>query len=241
MKKNILILAASLLSSQAFAIQEIPDTNINEAAISSIENGETVIRYNPEYCETLGEQVCHFFISHEYGHIALQHPLGGEYTEEEENAADCWVTQNAPIDLSKAAYAYFTTKDPLDGDIDSAAHRAKNISECPRKKPITKQFFEKNKIANHKKAERQSIQERALFDHSQADAIFFTIESGRYGYLFTRYSSYSAVEYIYNDWSVGYIKEYYNGSGLMEYQGGLYYKIFGGNWIYYNRISSWFF
>lgn len=239
MKKNIFILAASLLSSQAFAIQEVPDSTINEVAKTTMENGEAVIRYNPEYCEELGDQVCHFFLSHEYGHIALDHTLGGDYTEDEENAADCWVTQNAPKELSKAAYFYFTTKDTLDGDTDSAAQRAKNISECPKEKPIAKELFKTNKIVNRKKSERQSIQERTFFDHSQADAIFFTIESGRYGYLFPRYSAYFAEEYIFSDGSVMYVKEYYNGSALTDYNGGLWYKLFGGDWVYVNQISDW--
>ena len=38
MKKNIFIFTVSLLSNQAFAVQEIPDANINNIAITTIEN-----------------------------------------------------------------------------------------------------------------------------------------------------------------------------------------------------------
>ena len=172
MKKNMFILAATLLSSQAFAIQEVPDSNINEIARTTMKNGESVIRYNPEYCEELGDQVCHFFLSHEYGHIALGHTLSGAFTVEEENAADCWVTQNAPKDLSKAAYAYFNNEDNIDGDHDSSAQRAENLSQCPKAKPISEELSENNNSDTQQQAESLSVQPRAFFTHFRADRNF---------------------------------------------------------------------
>ncbi len=211
----------------AFAIQEIPDTSINETAIASVENGETVIRYNPEYCETLGEQVCHFFISHEYGHIALNHPLGAEYTEEEENVADCWVTQNAPIDLSKAAYAYFTNAENTDGDIDSSAQRAENISNCSEKTSTSEKQHSTENLTNQK-------QTRSRFNHYSADLDIIWLEIN-YPHLFPE-SSFGyryGEEGFYKGNSI-YLKSYQNGSALVEYKGSLYYKApaFGIGWTY---------
>jgi len=225
MKKNIFIRAATLLSSRVFAIQEVPDTSINETAIASVENGETIIRYNPEYCETLGEQVCQFFISHEYGHIALNHPLGGVYTEEEENTADCWVTQNAPIDLSKAAYTYFTNEENVDEDIDSSAQRAENISNCSEDASVSEKQQSGVNSTNQK-------QTRSRFNHYGADVHFVRLERD-YPHLFPessfgyRYGN----EGFYRGNSI-YLKSYRNGSALVEYKGFIYYKApaFGVGW-----------
>ncbi len=227
MKKNIFILAATLVSSQAFAIQEVPDSSINEIARTTMENGETVIRYNPEYCEELGDQVCHFFLSHEYGHIALEHTLGGDFTVEEENAADCWVTQNAPIDLSKAAYAYFKNEDNIEGDHDSSAQRAENLSNCPEEASISEKQHSSDNSNNQK-------QIRSRFNHYRADEVFATLERS-YPQYFPE-SSFGiryGVEAFYRGNSI-YLKKYRNGSALVEYKGSLYFKIpvLGIDWTY---------
>ena len=224
MKKNILIITASLLSTQAFAIQEIPDTTINNFAVASVENETTVIRYNPESCDALGDSMCKFFLSREYGHIALEHPLGSNYTEEEENEADCWVTQNAPENLTQSAYEYFSNNSH-----NEAIQRAERLSECP-KAPV----FEKPSISE---ISGKRIQAKSNFNHYKADRVFRDIEN-KYSFYFP-YSGTYGWEYITSYGAITYDKKYYNGSALSEERGGLYYKLFGGNWNYWGPISHW--
>lgn len=230
MKNNIYLLVASLASAQAFAIQEIPDSSINDAAIASIENGETVIRYNPENCGALGDQICKFYLSHEYGHIALGHQIGEAYTIEEEYAADCWVTQNAPEHLAKAAYVYFMNEGEMNGwAYGSGTQRAENISECPEAAVSEKPDSSANSD-NQKKG-------KSHFNHFWADAVFADIE-GQYPSIFP-YSGTYAWEYLTSNGGITYDKKYYNGSALSEENGHLFYKLFGGVWYLWGPISQW--
>lgn len=215
MKKIILIIAASLFSIQAFSVQKILDTNLSEFAVASIENNEAVIRYNPEYCEMQTSQLCEFFISHEHGHIALGHSLGGEYTVVEEYAADCWVIQNTPEDISKSAYVYFSNK----GYMDSDAERAKNILNCPKEEI----FFSEKQLSTDQLSKRK--QTRSRYNHFEADSMF-----RYYELIYPQYFPISFFEgnYAYEHVSNGliqYTKTYSNGSELAEYNGFLYYRI----------------
>lgn len=232
MKKNIFILTVSLLSNQAFAVQEIPDANINDIAITTIENNETIIRYNPEYCESMGEQVCDFFLSHEYGHISLGHPIGGEYTLEEEYAADCWVTQHAPEDLSKATYAYLVNGGNMGSwDYSSTTERAENISQCPNMSVF------KNTEINSKSANQKQTKSR--FNHYRADAVYADIER-IYPQFFPRSSNKYGREGLIDGY-VAYLKAYRTGSALMEYRGVLFYTVpsLGIDWTAWGPISNW--
>lgn len=228
MKKKIIILAASLLSAQAFAAQEIPDTSINEFAIASMENNEAVIRYNPEYCETQNSEVCEFFISHEHAHIALKHTLGGEYTTEEKYAADCWVTQNAPEELSKSAYTYFTNKTD-----EGSSERANNITNCSNNKTSSpKEQLSSDELSNEK-------QSKSRFNHYRADAVFANLER-RFPWAFPRsfWGSKYGNEYRSNEGYIGYAKHYRNGSALIEYRGYLYFRVGNNPYIQWGLIRK---
>lgn len=229
MKTHYILLAASLLSSNAFAVHEIADTRITQDLASTVlENGEPTIRFNPEYCQALGDKVCHFFLSHEYGHIALGHPLGVSYTASEAYAADCWVAQNAPEDLAKAAYSYFSNAGKMGSwSFGSAQQRAENLATCPTTSSTDKPIGD---------YPPNQIQAKSSFNHYWADIVFADIEKDYASYF--PYSFTFAWEYNFSG-TISYQKKYYNGSALAEEKGGLYYKILGGNWKYWGPITSW--
>lgn len=232
--KHLVILATALFAGQALATQEIPDAGINDIATSATVNGEAVIRYHPELCNTLGDQVCKFFISRQYGHIALKHNLGGNYTFEEEKAADCWVVQNAPLELSKAAYTHFNNGGYMGHwPYGSGPQRALSLLECPAD-PVTQQSLAKD----NSDEPASQIKPKGHFDHYLADLVFADVQK-RYPSYFPKSSTY-AWEYNSNGHII-YMISFYNGSALAETgRKGFWYKIQGGDWKYWGPIASWF-
>lgn len=234
--KHLVILAASLFAGQALAIQEVPDASINDIATSAMVNGEAAIRFHPELCNAVGDQVCKFFISRQYGHVALKHNVGGNHTFEEEKAADCWVVQNAPADLAKAAYLHFLNEGNMGNwAYGSGQQRAQSLTECATAKTVeAKPSVE---ITVDQAAATNQLQPKSSFNHYWADRVFADAER-KYPSLFP-YSGLYGVEYRDTNGFINYDKNYHNGSGLSEFRGGLFYKLFGSAWYYWGPIVLW--
>lgn len=96
-----------MASAQMLQVPEIPDSTINDIAITTYVNGQIVIVWNPVRCNQLGLLVCRFFRAHEYGHVALGHLITGTFPQHAEFQADCYAAANAPLPEVRAAYTYF--------------------------------------------------------------------------------------------------------------------------------------
>lgn len=129
--KMFCVLAMVWATLSAWAVEEIPDTSVNDIAITTMRNGQIVIIYNPTYCMQLGNLVCNFFRAHEYGHVNLGHPILGTHPQQAEFEADCWAAKNAPLSEVQAAFQHFMAS----GDMGNWSHgtgiqRAKRIAAC---------------------------------------------------------------------------------------------------------------
>jgi len=130
MKKRFIILAV-LFSYNALSVQEIPDTSINEIAISAVVKGQKVVLYNPHRCDNLGLLLCNFFRAHEKGHIYLAHGMKSFHPEHEAFDADCWAARKAPLQEVKAAYNYFMrVADKEKWSHASGKQRAQRLAQC---------------------------------------------------------------------------------------------------------------
>jgi hypothetical protein len=124
----ILLLAIPL---ETFAVQEIPNPNISDIAITTILNGQVVIFYNPNYCQQLGLLICNFFRAHEYGHVNLGHTVLGTYPQQAEFEADCWAARNSPLNQVQAAYLHFMNNGFMgDWSHGTGVQRAQRIAIC---------------------------------------------------------------------------------------------------------------
>jgi len=70
-------------------VASIIDYSINDIAIARIENGQAVIRYNPNVLAQMSESTRKFFYLHECAHHALQHTIQNQSLQNEREA-DCW-------------------------------------------------------------------------------------------------------------------------------------------------------
>ncbi len=116
-------------------IWELPDPTLTDIAINRVDpNWGTVVVYNPDYCEKLGE-ACGFFRLHAFAHERLNHVLQPEpeyYTVRQENRADCYAAQNGRANETAAAVEFLLDESrhegiPISGDPET---RAENIKKC---------------------------------------------------------------------------------------------------------------
>jgi hypothetical protein len=120
-----------LVASNTLAVPEIRDDNLNDIAFTTVLNGEAVILYNQNYCNSLGQLVCRFFRAHEYGHVNLGHLIQGTYPAQAEYEADCWAAQNAPLLEIKAAYHHFMNQGFMgDWSHGTGIQRANRLAQC---------------------------------------------------------------------------------------------------------------
>ena len=89
---------------------EIPDPDLKEIAmIRADPNWGTVVIYNPNTCNEIGE-ACMFFRRHAYAHEHLKHGLLGEpddYPPSNEASADCWAARYGKPEEIQSVYALF--------------------------------------------------------------------------------------------------------------------------------------
>ena len=106
----ILIAAVSLPAATVSAqVPEIPVRGMRGVASVQIErNGQQTIRYNPRTCAEFGPDLCAFFRTHEYGHVALNHLRNGTPTRQAEYEADQWAARNASPAAVAAAVKFFS-------------------------------------------------------------------------------------------------------------------------------------
>lgn len=119
------------LALTANAVPEIPDTRINDIAITTLLNGQVVIVFNPIACQQIGPLVCNFFRAHEYGHVTLGHVVRPRHPRQAEFEADCWAAQNAPLPEVQAAYTHFLSNGFMGGwTHGTGLERAQRLVAC---------------------------------------------------------------------------------------------------------------
>lgn len=134
---NLLIVSSFFSSAHAY-FQELTDVMLKEIAMVRADpNWSTVVIFNPELCEQVGE-ACGFIKMHEFAHVKLNHGLLAKksmYTRLTRNEADCWAAGQSKPEEVKAVVDLFTDENRdkslrLYGDLKE---RATNIKACAKK------------------------------------------------------------------------------------------------------------
>ena len=132
-------------SPQSPPVREIALDTLRDVAVAVYDPKGSIIYYNPDYLQSLGPQLSAFFMTHEYGHLALHHTRGHALAgkrkafnaklQEQELAADCYAAaklgrDNAPA--IEAAVHFFTRMGPFRYDVahPSGSQRAAKILSC---------------------------------------------------------------------------------------------------------------
>lgn len=114
-------------------VPQIADPKLTDIAMVKADPDHgAVIIYNPFICQHIGI-ACHFFITHEYGHIEFSHQtMEGNYPPDRELQADCWAAANANPYATFAAYQLFMSgRSSLNWEAyGSPADRAEHVREC---------------------------------------------------------------------------------------------------------------
>ncbi|HSE68783.1 MAG TPA: hypothetical protein VLB12_17450 [Gemmatimonadales bacterium] len=126
-------------------VREIALDTLHDVAVAIYDPKGSLIYYNPAYLQRLGPQLSAFFMTHEYGHLALRHTrshaLAGKRKsfnaklQEQELAADCYATGKLAADnpsAVEAAIHFFTRMGPFSYDAahPSGSQRAAKILSC---------------------------------------------------------------------------------------------------------------
>ena len=131
MMRKLMFVVLFLFSSYSYAVPEIPNTSINNIAVTTMINGQMVILYNPNICRKVGPLICAMYRAHEYGHVKLGHPIKHTHPVKAEFEADCWAAQNISPQLMKAAYDHFMEQGTTGSWSHGAGYqRAKRMTAC---------------------------------------------------------------------------------------------------------------
>jgi hypothetical protein len=125
-------------------VQPIATDTLHDVAVTAYERGRPIIYYNPILMDRVGPQLAHFFIAHEYGHVAYGH-TGGALAEprsdlsnlrqRQELDADCYATRLLADDdrpAVDAALQFFTRMGSFRFDDlhPTGSQRASKILSC---------------------------------------------------------------------------------------------------------------
>ncbi|WP_223668882.1 M48 family metalloprotease [Kangiella shandongensis] len=101
----------------AVPIREIPNPNLSDVAVASIDAQGPVIYYNPRITQQAGPYLSEFFRAHEYGHHHLGHlyreqfqanPYNRAWVRQSyEKEADCYAARRVSPTAARAAVSFF--------------------------------------------------------------------------------------------------------------------------------------
>jgi hypothetical protein len=126
-------------------VREIMLDTLRDVAVAVYDPKGSVIYYNPDYLQRLGPQLSAFFMTHEYGHLALHHTRGHALAgqrqsfnarlQQQELAADCYAAAKLAgknPSAVEAAVHFFTRMGPFryDAAHPSGSQRAAKILSC---------------------------------------------------------------------------------------------------------------
>jgi len=141
----MILLVALLLTVDTVRVQEIADSNLADVAAAAYDDSLSTVYYNPIIMKRVGPALSMFFMTHEYGHIALKHTRNAEILvgvrefryslQQKELDADCWATKQLEDEHPEAILAAMRFFSKLgnvsfDKEHPTGATRAANILSC---------------------------------------------------------------------------------------------------------------